>query len=199
LLLDEPFGALDARVREELRTWLRRLHDEVHMTSLFVTHDQGEAFEVADQVIVLNRGRVEQMGAPQELYERPSTPFVTGFLGSVNVLQVPSESGTMAIGDGLHLPAQVNGHRGPISLFVRPHDLDLTHERNGRPSWAGQVVRVTPLGAYVRLDVTLTDGTGVRVEVSRERYAALEQPQAGAPLYVAPRDYKVFLEHAEPA
>jgi sulfate/thiosulfate transport system ATP-binding protein len=199
LLLDEPFGALDARVREELRTWLRRLHDEVHMTSLFVTHDQGEAFEVADQVIVLNRGRVEQMGAPQELYERPSTPFVTGFLGSVNVLQVPSESGTTAMGDGLHLPAQVNGHRGPISLYVRPHDLDLSHERNGRPSWAGQVVRVTPLGAYVRLDVTLTDGTGVRVEVSRERYAALEQPTAGASLYVAPRDYKVFLEQAQPA
>jgi ABC-type sulfate/molybdate transport systems ATPase subunit len=120
-------------------------------------------------------------------------------VGSVNVLQVPGESGTMAMGDGLHLPAQANGHRGPISLYVRPHDLDLTHERNGRPSWAGQVVRVTPLGAYVRLDVTLTDGTGVRVEVSRERYAALEQPTAGASLYVAPRDYKVFLEQAQPA
>ena len=87
LLLDEPFGALDAKVRDELRTWLRRLHDEVHVTSLFVTHDQQEAFEVADQVVVLNRGRIEQMGPPQELYERPATPFVTGFLGSVNVLR----------------------------------------------------------------------------------------------------------------
>ena len=132
LLLDEPFGALDARVREELRTWLRRLHDEVHVTSLFVTHDQEEAFEVADQVIVLNRGRIEQMGPPQELYERPSTPFVTGFLGSVNVLRVQTESGTTVIGDGTHLPAEVNGHGAPISLYVRPHDLDLTHERNGR-------------------------------------------------------------------
>jgi sulfate/thiosulfate transport system ATP-binding protein len=198
LLLDEPFGALDARVREELRTWLRRLHDEVHMTSLFVTHDQGEAFEVADQVIVLNQGRIEQMGPPQELYEQPSTPFVTGFLGSVNVLPVQSASGTTIIGDDTHVPAQVNGHGVPISLYVRPHDLDLTHERNGRPSWASQVVRVTPLGAFVRLDVTLTDGTGVRVEMSRERYAALEQPRAGAPLYVAPRDYKVFLDQAQP-
>ena len=193
LLLDEPFGALDARVREELRTWLRRLHDEVHMTSLFVTHDQGEAFEVADQVIVLNRGRIEQMGPPQELYERPSTPFVTGFLGAVNVLPVPSEFQRTAVnGDGIDQPAQVDGHAVPISVYVRPHDLDLTHERNGRPSWAGRVVRVTPLGALVRLDVTLTDGTGVRVELSRERYAALEHPRAGAPIYVAPSDYKVF-------
>ena len=101
----------------------------------------GEAFEVADQSVVLNRGRVEQMGPPQELYERPSTPFVTGFLGSVNVLQVPSEPGTTVIGDGLHLPADVKSHDAPISVYVRPHDLDLTHERNGRPSWAGQVVR----------------------------------------------------------
>src|ERR1700733_499070 len=107
LLLDEPFGALDAKVRDELRTWLRRLHDEVHVTSLFVTHDQQEAFEVADQVIVLNRGHVEQMGPPQELYEQPRTPFVTEFLGSVNVLRAPSESGTA-----------VNGHRAPISVYV---------------------------------------------------------------------------------
>jgi sulfate/thiosulfate transport system ATP-binding protein len=188
LLLDEPFGALDARVREELRTWLRRLHDEVHMTSLFVTHDQGEAFEVADQVIVLNRGRIEQMGPPQDLYERPSTPFVTGFLGSVNVLPVPIESGTAVIDDG-----------APATVYVRPHDLELSHERNGRPSWAGQVVRVMPLGAVIRLDVTLTDGTSARVEVSRERYDALAQPRAGARLYVAPRDYKVFQDQPQPA
>jgi sulfate/thiosulfate transport system ATP-binding protein len=198
LLLDEPFGALDARVREELRTWLRKLHDEVHMTSLFVTHDQGEAFEVADQVIVLNRGRIEQMGPPQELYERPSTPFVTGFLGSVNVLQVPSASGATVIGDGIHRPPQADGLGAPISLYVRPHDLDLMHERNGRPSWAGQVIRVMPLGACVRLDVALSDGTNARVEVSRERYDALAHPRAGAPIYVVPRDYKIFDDQAQP-
>ncbi len=101
LLLDEPFGALDAKVRDELRTWLRRLHDEVHVTSLFVTHDQQEAFEVADQVVVLNRGRIEQMGPPQELYERPATPFVTGFLGAVNVLRGQSASGMAVLGDGI--------------------------------------------------------------------------------------------------
>ncbi len=137
------------------------------------------------------------MGPPHELYERPSTPFVTGFLGAVNVLPVMSASGTAEIGDGIDQPAQVNGHGAPISVYVRPHDLDLTHSRNGRPSWAGKVVRVMPLGAFVRLDVTLTDGTGVRVEVSRERYAALEQPRAGTPLFVVPRDYKVFLDQAQ--
>jgi sulfate transport system ATP-binding protein len=199
LLLDEPFGALDARVREELRAWLRRLHDEVHMTSLLVTHDQAEAFEVADQVIVVNRGRIEQMGPPEELYERPSTPFVTGFLGSVNVLRVPDEPGASVIIGEDHSPVHESGGGTPISLYIRPHDLDLTHQRNGRPAWAGRVTRVSPLGAAVRLDVALTDGTEVRVEVSRERYAALEKPLVGASLYVAARDFKVFLDHAQPA
>ncbi|MFI5460271.1 MAG: sulfate/molybdate ABC transporter ATP-binding protein [Isosphaerales bacterium] len=198
LLLDEPFGALDARVRDELRTWLRRLHDEVHVTSLFVTHDQQEAFEVADQVIVLNRGRIEQMGPPQELYERPLTPFVTEFLGSVNVLRGQSAAVMGVIGDGIHRPTQIDGHDVPVSVYVRPHDLDLTHECNGRPSWPGQVVRVTPLGAIVRLDVKLTDGTGVRVELSRERYAAIDEPRVGAPLHVAPRDFRVFLDPSQP-
>jgi sulfate/thiosulfate transport system ATP-binding protein len=200
LLLDEPFGALDARVREELRIWLRRLHDEVHVTSLFVTHDQEEAFEVADQVIVVNRGRIEQMGPPQELYERPLTPFVTSFLGSVNVLRAPSDFGLAVVGDGPAPTGQVaSAGDGVVPLYIRPHDLELTHERNGRSGWAGEVARVTPLGAFVRLDVTLTDGTGVRVELSRERYAALEKPYAGVRVFVAPRDYKVFLDQAQPA
>jgi sulfate transport system ATP-binding protein len=193
LLLDEPFGALDAKVRDELRTWLRRLHDEVHVTSLFVTHDQQEAFEVADQVIVLNRGKVEQMGPPQDLYELPATPFVTEFLGSVNVLTGQSAAGLAVLGDGIQVPTQLGGRDGPISVYVRPHDLELTHERNGRPSWPGRVVRVTPLGAFVRLDVELADGTAVRVELTRERYAALE-PRIGATLFVAPRDLKVFVD-----
>ena len=132
LLLDEPFGALDAKVRDELRTWLRRLHDEVHVTSLFVTHDQQEAFEVADQVVVLNRGRIEQMGPPQELYEQPATPFVTGFLGSVNVLKGADATRP---GHAWRRHAGADGHSGdhdgPISVYVRPHDLDLSHERNG--------------------------------------------------------------------
>jgi sulfate/thiosulfate transport system ATP-binding protein len=194
LLLDEPFGALDAKVRDELRTWLRRLHDEVHVTTLFVTHDQQEAFEVADQVIVLNRGRIEQMGPPQELYERPTTPFVTEFLGTVNVLRGESASGMAVLGDGIHVPTEIDGHNVPISVYVRPHDLDLTRERNGRPAWPGTVARVTPLGAFVRIDVELADSHRVKVELTRERFAALE-PQLGQPVFVCPRDLKVFLDH----
>jgi sulfate transport system ATP-binding protein len=200
LLLDEPFGALDAKVREELRSWLRRLHDEVHVTSLFVTHDQQEAFEVADQVVVLNRGRVEQMGPPQDLYERPATPFVTGFLGSVNVLKGQSASGLAVLGAGIQVPTQVQAPDGPVSVYVRPHDLELTHERNGTPSWPCRVVRVTRLGANVRLDVELADGTAVRVELGRERYAELE-PRIGELLFAAPKDFKVFHDlssHSQP-
>jgi sulfate transport system ATP-binding protein len=196
LLLDEPFGALDAKVRDELRTWLRRLHDEVHVTSLFVTHDQQEAFEVADQVVVLNRGRIEQMGPPQELYEQPATPFVTEFLGSVNVLRGQSADGMATLGEGVHIPTEIDGPDVPVSVYVRPHDLDLMHEHNGRPCWPARVVRVTPLGAIVRLDVALADGTDVRVELGRERYAAVD-PRVGELIYVAPRDLKVFRDQSK--
>jgi sulfate transport system ATP-binding protein len=199
LLLDEPFGALDARVRQELRVWLRRLHDEVHVTSLFVTHDQEEAFEVADQVIVMNRGRIEQMGPPQVLYEQPSTPFVTSFLGSVNVMSVHGDHAAAVVGAGSPLVDQASSDGASIALYIRPHDLDLTHERNGGAAWAGHVTRVTPMGAYVRFDVALTDGTDVRVEVSRERYAALEMPRIGMPVFVEAREYKVFADQANPA
>jgi sulfate/thiosulfate transport system ATP-binding protein len=192
LLLDEPFGALDAKVRDELRTWLRRLHDEVHVTSLFVTHDQQEAFEV----VVLNRGRIEQMGPPQELYERPATPFVTGFLGAVNVLRGQSASGMAVLADGIQVPTPIDGHDVPFSIYVRPHDLDLSHDRNGHPSWPARVVRVTPLGAFVRLDVQLEDGAEVRVELSRERHAELE-PRIGESWYVSPKDFKVFHDPAQ--
>jgi sulfate transport system ATP-binding protein len=197
LLLDEPFGALDAKVRDELRTWLRRLHDEVHVTSLFVTHDQQEAFEVADQVVVLNRGRVEQMGPPQELYENPRSPFVTEFLGSVNVLRGRMNSGRAVVGAGIDVHT---GHYesaqddGSVSIYVRPHDLDLTHHRNGSPSWPGRIGRITPLGGFVRLEVALTDGTGVRVQITRDRFNELELAP-GEPIYLVPKDLKVFVDN----
>src|SRR6476646_4014813 len=124
LLLDEPFGALDSRVRDELRAWLRKLHDEVHVTSLFVTHDQQEAFEVSDQIVVLNKGKIEQMGPPQELYEHPASPFVTGFLGSVNVLKVETVLG-MDVGDEMPLPLDVPGAGSSPSVYVRPHNFEV--------------------------------------------------------------------------
>jgi sulfate transport system ATP-binding protein len=195
LLLDEPFGALDAKVRDELRTWLRRLHDEVHVTSLFVTHDQQEAFEVADQVIVLNRGKVEQMGPPQELYENPKSPFVTEFLGSVNVLRGYLDSGRATFDNGSETFALSKGHQdGPVSIYVRPHDLDLTRQRHVEPAWPGRVGRITPLGSFVRVEVALTDSTVVRVHITRERFNELLL-STGQPIYLIPKELKVFSDH----
>ncbi|HEX8202433.1 MAG TPA: sulfate ABC transporter ATP-binding protein [Isosphaeraceae bacterium] len=191
LLLDEPFGALDAKVREELRSWLRRLHDEVHVTSLFVTHDQQEAFEVADQVVVLNHGHVEQMGPPQELYEHPASPFVTEFLGAVNILPAERLLEMESIGEEQPLPMELPGRDDPASVYVRPHDLDITRHRNGRPSWPARVNRLTPLGGLVRLDLVLPDGMSLHVQITRERSRELALA-SGDDVFVAPKDMKVF-------
>ena len=194
LLLDEPFGALDARVRDELRTWLRRLHDEVHVTSLFVTHDQQEAFEVADQIVVLNQGKVEQMGPPQELYEHPATPFVTEFLGTVNVLKVETVLGMDLLGEEAPLPLAIPGQDGEsASVYVRPHDFEVARERNGRPAWSARIRRLVPLGGLVRLDLILLDGTSLNVQLTRERSLQLALAD-GDDIFVTPKDLKVFHE-----
>jgi len=146
LLLDEPFGALDARVRKELRAWLRRLHDEVHVTTVFVTHDQEEAMEVADRIVVMNHGRIEQVGAPRELYEQPANAFVMGFVGPVTRL-----------GDGL----------------LRPHDVELHTEPNGTTSEA-MIERLVHLGFEVRVHLLLSDGQRLYAQVSREDAEQLE-------------------------
>jgi sulfate/thiosulfate transport system ATP-binding protein len=163
LLLDEPFGALDARVRQELRAWLRRLHDEVHVTTVFVTHDQEEAMDVADQIVVMNRGRIEQVGSARDLYEQPANEFVMSFVGSVNRL-----------GD----------------TWVRPHDLELSLEANGETS-AATVLRVVHLGFEVRVELRLEDGRELFAQVTREECEALEL-EPGVPVFVRPRRAKVF-------
>jgi sulfate transport system ATP-binding protein len=146
LLLDEPFGALDAKVRADLRAWLRRLHDEVHVTTVLVTHDQEEAMEVADRIAVISEGRLEQIGAPRDLYERPANGFVMSFLGPVARL-------------GEHL--------------VRPHDLRVTTDpRDG--ALEAMVDRVVYLGFEVRVEVTLADGSPLAVQVTRDDAVALE-------------------------
>ena len=146
LLLDEPFGALDAKVRQELRTWLRRLHDEVHVTTIFVTHDQEEAMEVAEQIIVMNDGRVEQSGGPRDLYEHPASEFVMGFVGPAHRL-----------GDS----------------WVRPHDVEIRHEPNGKTIEA-LVDRVVHLGFEVRVELTLQDGEHFSVQLTRDQVDELE-------------------------
>ena len=124
LLLDEPFGALDAKVRKELRRWLRRLHDELHITSIFVTHDQEEALEVADQVVLMNKGKVEQVGTPDEVYERPASPFVYGFLGTVNVFHGRADNGRFETGPvSIDAPGHEDIQDAPAVAFARPHDI----------------------------------------------------------------------------
>jgi sulfate/thiosulfate transport system ATP-binding protein len=146
LLLDEPFGALDAQVRAELREWLRRLHEEIHVTTIFVTHDQEEAMEVAEQIVVMNKGRVEQAGAPRELYESPSNEFVMSFIGPVNRL-----------GDA----------------FVRPHDIQILPQDDGTGTEA-LVERVVHLGFEVRVELKLHDGRDIWAQVTREAAQELE-------------------------
>ena len=163
LLLDEPFGALDARVRKELRAWLRRLHDEVHVTTVFVTHDQEEAMEVADRIVVMNHGHVEQVGDPRTLYEHPANAFVMSFVGPVT-----------RVGDGL----------------VRPHDVELRAEPNGTTSEA-MIERLVHLGFEVRVDLVLEDGQRLLAQVSREDAEQLEL-RSGQIVFVRPSHVRVF-------
>jgi sulfate transport system ATP-binding protein len=175
LLLDEPFGSLDAQVRQELRRWLRRLHDEIRLTSVFVTHDQEEALEVADRVVVMNRGRVEQVGSPQEVFDHPATSFVMGFLGHVNIFHGRVEAGR------------------PATAYVRPHELDVSRAAEGDSGMWATVRHVNAAGALVKLELQTEDGGVLRVDLSPERYAAL-RPQIGERLYVQPRRLRVFVE-----
>jgi sulfate transport system ATP-binding protein len=163
LLLDEPFGALDARVRKELRAWLRHLHDEVHVTTVFVTHDQEEAMEVADRIVVMNHGQVEQVGGPRDLYEHPENAFVMGFVGPVTRLG---------------------------EFFIRPHDVELRLEPNGTTSEA-MVERLVHLGFEVRADLVLHDGQRLQAQLSREEAEALELHQ-GQIVFVRPSRTRQF-------
>jgi sulfate/thiosulfate transport system ATP-binding protein len=163
LLLDEPFGALDARVRKELREWLRRLHDEVHVTTVFVTHDQEEAMEVSDRIAVINEGRVEQVGKPRDLYEHPTNEFVMTFIGPVSRL-----------GDG----------------FVRPHDIELALQPNGSTRSA-QVTRIVHLGFEVRVELVLPDGERLWAQTTRRDVEALALDE-GMNVFVRPSRTHTF-------
>jgi sulfate transport system ATP-binding protein len=191
LLLDEPFGALDAKVRDELRTWLRRLHDEVHVTSLFVTHDQREAFEVADQIVVLNEGRVQQVGPPQVLYERPKSPFVAQFLGQVNILPLETIQLDPHCRDRDPLATLCLSSPLSAQVYVRPHDLAIERQRNGRPCWRARVDRVTPLGGVMRLELSIDEHHGLNLEMPSDRMPSFNLSQ-GDLVFVIPRQINVF-------
>jgi sulfate/thiosulfate transport system ATP-binding protein len=170
LLLDEPFGALDARVRKELRAWLRRLHEEVPVTTVLVTHDQEEAMDVADRSAVMNEGRIEQTGKPRDLYEHPANEFVMSFVGPVNRLG---------------------------EAWIRPHDLEIRPEPNGSRSTEATVERVVHLGFEVRAELVLDDGRRISAQVTRDEADELELEE-GQIVFVRPSRTQVFNAAAEP-
>jgi len=194
LLLDEPFGSLDAKVRQELRRWLRRLHDDIRLTSVFVTHDQEEALEVADRVVVMDHGRVEQVGTPQEVFDHPATSFVMGFLGNVNIFHGRVEDGQAILGP-LHLdyPEHPHAESLPAAGYTRPHELEVDRaEGAGGGFWA--VLRhANTAGAVVKLELVAGENGAVQVETTREQYRTLH-PATGERLYVRPRQVRIFLE-----
>jgi len=194
LLLDEPFGALDAKVRKELRSWLRRLHDELHISTIFVTHDQEEALEVADRIVVLNRGHVEQVGSPQDVYDHPQTSFVYEFLGAANRLKGDvNASGFVAQGatQAIAITSDAN-FTGPALAYVRPHDLTLFPQASGhRDGIVVDVRRVVTLGGSVRVDLEGADGNVLEAELDRETWRGLNLT-IGDGVTAVPRALRVF-------
>lgn len=207
LLLDEPFGALDAKVRDELRRWIRQLHDEIHMTSLFVTHDQDEAFEVADHVVVMNRGRIAQEGPPDEVFEHPVNAFVTDFLGRVNVFRGRVKNGRAHLGQEVSLPistpaspatieAEPLAEGAEVTAYIRPHEVDLDREKHGPDSMFAIVTRINRTGASVKVALVAQEGQlPLDVEITRERDTELGL-KVGDTIWVFPRQIRVFASPA---
>jgi sulfate/thiosulfate transport system ATP-binding protein len=179
LLLDEPFGALDAKVRKDLRAWLRRLHDEVHVTTVFVTHDQEEAMEVSDKVVVMNKGKIEQIGTPAQIYDNPATAFVMSFIGPVNVLASNSDI------------LQSNGFDSSNpQVFLRPQDISINLQPNNNAVIA-RVNRVIHLGWEIQVELILSDGQVIMAHLSRERFDELHL-KPNQDVYVKPKEAKSF-------
>ena len=193
LLLDEPFGALDAKVRVELRRWLRRLHDEIHVTSVFVTHDQDEALEVADRVVVMNEGGIEQVGTPEEVYDRPANPFVYNFLGNVNLFHGRVDKGEARIGDiSINLPEFEESEAGPAVAYVRPYDIEINRQRHSPEEIEAQIRFIQGAGAVARLELERLDTLElIEAEMTRERYKELDLRE-GEKVFLRPRNMRVF-------
>ena len=195
LLLDEPFGALDAKVRKELRRWLRRLHEEVHVTSVFVTHDQEEALEVSDRVVIMNEGKVEQSGTPEEVYDRPATPFVYGFLGDVNLFHGRLDRGRVSIGaNELAVPEWAEATDQAAVAYVRTYDVELTPSPSGLSSIEAVVHHVRAFGPVVRLELSrVEDGATIEAHIARPHYERLGISK-GQRVFVSPTSVRVFAQ-----
>ncbi|MFN7444085.1 MAG: sulfate/molybdate ABC transporter ATP-binding protein, partial [Curvibacter sp.] len=204
LLLDEPFGALDAKVRKELRRWLRRLHDELHVTSIFVTHDQEEALEVADRVVLMNHGKVEQIGTPQQVWDHPASPFVYGFLGDVNLFHGRVEQGGVLIGSEqqgvrLETPEHADADAAKAFAYVRPHDFEVQRWAEGATGIAARLGRAIVVGPIARLELIPEDPAQaaeqavIEVQIPASQYRELELTD-GERLVATPRKARVFVE-----
>jgi sulfate transport system ATP-binding protein len=194
LLLDEPFGALDAKVRKELRRWLRRLHDDLHVTSIFVTHDQEEALEVADQIVLMNKGNVEQIGSPKEVYNNPATPFVYGFLGNVNLFHGRVHEGVLESGGiSFDAPGHAQTQDSKGIGYVRPHDLEVERYTSGATGIVAQLRRAHAIGPLAQLELERDDnGELIEAVISNERYSQLKLKE-GETLIVRPKRLQVFV------
>jgi len=183
LLLDEPFGALDAQVRAELRRWLRRLHDEIHITSVFVTHDQEEALEVADRIVVMNKGKIEQAGTPDQVYEHPANPFVLNFLGNVNLFH------------GRHSQPEVgNADDDNAVAYVRSHDIEIERSQQDQSALKAVIKHIQKLGPAVRVTLAMdANGEFIEAELTRDVFQTLGLQQ-GESVFVRPRQVRVFVE-----
>ncbi|MBI3780842.1 MAG: sulfate ABC transporter ATP-binding protein [candidate division NC10 bacterium] len=195
LLLDEPFGSLDAKVRKELRRWLRRLHDELHITSVFVTHDQEEALEVADRVVVMHEGQIRQVGTPDEVYHHPADPFVYNFLGNVNLFRGRVEGGKFYLGDmAMELPDQARPDAKTAIVYIRPHLLDIDYQPNSDNHFRARVEHINPAGPLVKVELVSEWGDSVEVEISQERYRALALKK-DAKVFVTPKEKQVVMDN----
>jgi sulfate/thiosulfate transport system ATP-binding protein len=194
LLLDEPFGALDAQVRAELRRWLRRLHDELHITSVFVTHDQEEALEVADRIVVMNKGKIEQAGTPDQVYEHPANPFVLNFLGSVNLFHGRVHQGHASLGGiQIHSPEHAEADDAQAVGYVRSHDLEIDRSQVDSSALKAEIKHIQKLGPAVRVTLTLESGELIEAELTREQYLT-QGLQQGEQVFVRPRQVRVFVD-----
>ena len=192
LLLDEPFGALDAKVRQELRRWLRNLHDQIHVTSIFVTHDQEEASELADRVVVMNQGRIEQIGTPDEIYDQPSTPFVYNFLGDTNSFEAEVRNRKVEIAEGIFDLAHENWSDGQLLVaYARPH-LMMIHRKIVAPTCLKAVVKkISTVGPLVRYDLVTRNDEAFVVKISHHRHRELELLE-NETVFVTPGEMKFF-------
>jgi sulfate transport system ATP-binding protein len=194
LLLDEPFGALDARVRKELRMWLRRLHDEINVACVFVTHDQEEAMEVSDRVAIMDQGEIVQIDTPESVYDHPANAFVYTFLGNVNLFHGRVHSGKARIGEiEIDAPEHHDASDSPAIGYARPHEMEVLRERNGSESIEAVIAYIQAVGPNVKLQLNRTDnGQLLEAELSKDRHRELNL-KTGERVYVKPRQVRVFI------